>query len=106
MHYRWPSARLASPPGQSLIASDQPGGEATARPRLVPLPTIHKVFYHRTYRAMPPPSTAPATSDPTTTVRETTDLMSANLSKALEAVSHDFRSDTVTGSPTRRGNVC
>src|SRR5271154_640369 len=80
MHYRWPSVS----------------------PRLVPFPTIHKVFYHRTYRAMPPPSTAPATSDSTTTVRETADLMSANLSKALEAVSHDFRSDTVTGSPTQQ----
>ena len=46
---------------------------------------------------MPPPSTAPPTSDSTATVRETAEVMSSNLSKALETVSHDFRSDTVTG---------
>ena len=67
--------------------------------RRATLPTIHKVSYSRSYKAMPPPSTAPSTSDSTATVRETAEVMSSNLSKALEAVSHDFRSDTVTGLP-------
>lgn len=65
--------------------------------RRATFPTIHKVSYSRSYKVMPPPSTAPSTSDSTAKVRETAEVMSSNLSKALEAVSHDFRSDTVTG---------
>lgn len=49
---------------------------------------------------MSPPALAPsaAAAEAEPSVRKTADIMASNLSKALAATSHDFRSDTVTGN--------
>ena len=59
------------------------------------LPIVQRRL-QRQYKVMAP--YAASSSYPTDTVKETVDIMASNLDKALAATSHDFRSDTVTGS--------
>jgi threonine aldolase len=47
---------------------------------------------------MSPPSIAPLGTETSSSLGKTADMMASNLSKALAATSHDFRSDTVTGT--------
>ena len=52
---------------------------------------------------MSPPSIAPSLgAEMSSPLGQTADVMSSNLSKALAATSHDFRSDTVTGNPLHK----
>jgi hypothetical protein len=61
------------------------------------VPSIQRTLLSRQYKIMTP-SIAPSSSEPSTTpLREAVDTMATNLSRAIIATSHDFRSDTVTG---------
>ena len=74
------------------------------RSRLL-VPTLRRTV-HRPYK-MTPPSITPALSpEPTSSIKESAETMTTNLSEALATTSHDFRSDTVTGNIAPFQSLC
>jgi hypothetical protein len=65
-------------------------------PRRQFLPAFQRIL-RRHYKAMPPYTAS--SFDTGSALKETADIMASNLSKAIAATSHDFRSDTVTSLP-------
>ena len=74
------------------------------RSRLL-LPTLRRSL-HRPYKLTPPSITPALGPEPASLIKESAVAMTINLSEALAATSHDFRSDTVTGYTSRHRIPC